>query len=94
MSMPQSDLHLDKVAKMSIGWQAIDRPALLIYADGFISGIGNRTVPFLRIVLPCGNVREYISREDVPMRSIRCNCGEVDYEHWFILYDKEDEDGS
>ena len=42
--------------------------------------------PFLRIVLPCGNVREYLTKEEVPLRSIRCNCGEIEEEHWFITY--------
>ena len=45
---------------------------------------------FLRIVLPCGNVREWLNREDVPTSSLQCHCKEVDYEHWFIRYVGED----
>ena len=45
--------------------------------------------PFLRIALPCGNIREYPREEDVPTQSLQCNCGEVDYEHWFIVYTGE-----
>ncbi len=85
---------LPKVEKVAVGWQATDRQSLLTYADGFMSGLGHRDAPYLRIVLPCGNVREYSSREDVPVRSIQCGCGEVDYDHWFIRYEKEETNGS
>lgn len=65
--------------KVIVGWQAPNR-GVLITQFGFASG------PFLRIVLPCGNVREYLTKKDVPARSIQCNCGEIDPEHWFIRY--------
>ncbi len=84
----------DKVAMIAVGWQSTDRETLLVYCDGFINGIGHRDAPYLRIVLPCGNVREYSSRDDVPVRSIQCGCGEVDYDHWFIRYEKEETNGS
>ncbi len=73
--------------KVAIGWQAPDRATL-------IAGTFSLQAPFLRIVLPCGNVREYICQEDIPGRSIPCNCGEVDYDHWFIRYETEETDGS
>ena len=91
--MVQSSVLLNVMSNAPIGCQAPDRQTLLDYADGFISA-GHHNAPFLRIVLSCGNVREYHNRDDVPVRSIRCNCGEVDYEHWFIQYTKENENGS
>ena len=44
---------------------------------------------FLRIVLPCGNVREWLNKENIPAESLQCTCGEVEYEHWFIVYTEE-----
>ncbi len=80
-----------KPQKVAIGWQSPDRQTLITFADGFVSGLGRqRDAPYLRIVLPCGNVREYIHREDVPVRSIQCGCGDLDYDHWFIRYDNEE----
>ena len=84
----------DQAVKIAVGWQCIDRETLITYCDGFINGLGHQDAPYLRIVLPCGNVREYSSRTDIPVRSIQCGCGEVDYDHWFIRYEKEENDGS
>lgn len=51
--------------------------------------IGPTTAPYLRIVLVCGNVREW-ARENVPDRDIECHCGDLDYAHWFIKYGRAD----
>jgi hypothetical protein len=74
--------------KVIIGWQAPDRKTLQV-------GTLSIKRPFLRVVLPCGNLREYLTKEDIPERSLQCNCGEVDYEHWFIRYtEKEENNGT
>ncbi len=46
-------------------------------------------VPYLRTVVPCGRVREWVRREFIPKASVECKCGELDYRHWFILYTDE-----
>ena len=69
------------MTQLFIGLQAANRDDILSIYDPM--------VPYLRIVLPCGNVREYLNKKDVPVRSIRCDCTEVDYEHWFIVYTEE-----
>ena len=66
-----------------VGFQAPNRETLL-KATLHFSG------PFLRIVLPCGNIREYLTKEHVPARSIQCKCGEITPEHWFIRYEEAD----
>lgn len=76
--------------KKVYGVQAKSRDALVTWSDGFSLGaMRNLSPPFLRIVLPCGNVREYLNREDVPKRSIPCRCGEIPEDHWFVLYENE-----
>ena len=69
------------------GIRAVNREALIDFTRPYYGPAGS----FLRIALPCGNVREYPREEDVPTESLQCNCGEVDYEHWFIRYVGEDE---
>lgn len=43
--------------------------------------------PFLRVVLPCGNVREW-TEKDVPAKSIQCHCEDLPHvrAHYFIKY--------
>ncbi len=38
----------------------------------------------LRTELPCGNVAEYQTLDDVPMTDVPCPCG--DPAHWFVRY--------
>lgn len=42
---------------------------------------------FLYIKGPCGEVRRYSTREDVPEESVECCCGKVPYQHFFIRYE-------
>ena len=36
--------------------------------------------------LPCGNVASYKSKDDIPLRSVRCPCG--DRTHWLFKWVK------
>ena len=78
-------LHIDEILKYT-GVESSNREALLQCLDEFVTGEPDF---YLCITLPCGNERNYRIREDVPMHSIRCNCGEITQEHWFIRYTEE-----
>lgn len=69
------------------GIAAPNREELMTYARAFIGGLRpTDNPPFLRIVLPCGNSREWLTESDVPARSIECRCRDLDYQHFFIKY--------
>jgi hypothetical protein len=89
--LDQADNTLDHDGgKRVYGVQAPNRTTLVTWADGFTMGAGRAlSPPFLRVVLPCGNVREYLNREDVPKRSVHCRCGEIAGGHWFVFYEEE-----
>lgn len=93
--MMATDLSLGDRGTIA-GVQTPDRQTLITYIHDFVSALGceNSDAPRLRIVLPCGKIREYATQEEIPVRSTQCNCGEVDYEHWFVRYEKEAENGS
>lgn len=55
------------------------------YDDG---GADQQLPPFIRVVLPCGSIREWWRPEQVPDFSVECHCGNLPYEHFFIKYDR------
>ncbi len=75
-----------------VGFMVTDRAALIrsIEAiDGPRLHMSREKTPFLRIVLPCGNVREWLAAKDIPAKSIQCHCPDLPHikEHRFIKYE-------
>lgn len=68
--------------------RATNREVLLESIDGMIAQFGRRSDTYLLIRMeePCGSMREYASRDDVPAETVPCDCGMAP-EHYFILYE-------
>lgn len=51
---------------------------------------------FLKINMPCGNIREWLTEDAVPDVSIKCPCNDLPNikEHWFIRYSKDFNNGN
>lgn len=69
-----------------VGIHAVHRSILV---DMLLDGGRDPRFPSLRIGMPCG--REYIfeRREEVPLKTLKCGCG--DPKHIVIKYSMEDE---
>lgn len=80
-----------EVSGRLIGVGAADKMALLDWIGGAMMGAGGwqPNTPFLRVAMPCGSIKEWWTIGGVPDQSVRCYCGNVDYEHWFIYYERE-----
>lgn len=76
----------DTVAK----FVALMAPSPLALKLAFPDSLATVGKPWLRIVLDCGNVREYSTSAQCPPRSVQCPCSDFPWpghaEHYFIKY--------
>jgi len=42
--------------------------------------------PILKVMLPCGNVRQWAIKDWIPYDSVECYCGSAGGRHFFVLY--------
>jgi hypothetical protein len=59
-------------------------PMRSILINMLLDGDRNCNYPVLKIKMPCGNLYEFNTREDLPMETLMCNCENL--KHVVIKY--------